>query len=194
MTHPRRLLVATVIAGALVAGATACTPDDPEPTPTPSATTPSATPTPTASPTPTLDAQQQRIEDAKAAYLAYTAAVNQVMQTAGATGWMETVVAPYVSGDLRPRLVSYYGQVSAQQLRQTGETKVASLEATESVEQRVVLEACLDNSGIDVVDPSGKSVLLEGFPDRLITVETMRQQDDGRWTLVASETDQARPC
>jgi type V secretory pathway adhesin AidA len=192
MTQPRNLIAAAILCAALVATTAACTPDDPTPSPTATTATPTPTPTPTPTRTPTVDARQQRIEDAKAAYVAYTAAVNDVMQNSGA-GATEKIIAPYVSGDLRPRLVSYYQQVVDQGLRQTGATKIASLEVV-SDDGTIVLDACLDNSGVDVVDPTGKSVLLPGFPSRLVTVETLRQQDDGRWTLVRSETDQARPC
>ena len=191
--RPRHLIATAIICAALVTTAAACTPDDPAPTPTPTtSTTPTSTPTPTPTPTPTLSEKDQNIADAKAAYLLYTAAFNEVMKASGA-GWMEKVIAPYVSGDLRPRLVNYFQQVADQGLQQTGDKKVASLEVV-SADGTVVLDACLDNSGVDVFDKSGKSVILEGFPDRLITVETVRRQDDGRWTLVDSQTDQDRPC
>lgn len=199
----RRRSVTYVAAGAAVAAviltaAVACSgggePGSTTTSPTP---TRSSTATPTSSPVPspseTPDATQLRIDDAKATYTEYTAAFNKAQQAGGGT-WMEDVVAPFTSGDMRPRMVSYFEQFVAQGLRQTGASRIAALTAVEATEQTVVLEACLDNTDVDVVDPNGASVMLEGFPARLITVETLRVQADGRWTLVDSKTDQERQC
>lgn len=200
MTRPRHPIATAIVCAALVTTTAACTHNDP--TPSPATTTATSTPTPTPTPTPTLtlSAEQQQIEDAKATYVDYVEAINTVA-IAGMSDWMEKVVAPYLAGDEREKRVSYYTQASEQGLRQTGEMTVASLTVTEytpnpagDFHETLTFEVCLDNSAVDVVDPAGTSVLLEGFPDRLITVETMRRQEDGRWTLIASNTDQARPC
>ncbi|GIG29272.1 hypothetical protein [Cellulomonas marina] len=200
MTHPRRLLVATVIAGALVAGTTACTPDDRKPTPTATTTTaPTPSPTPTPTPTPTLDPVQEQIGEARAAYEHYNAVDNAVQQ-AGMAGWQDQVI-PLVGGDYREVLVNYYTQASQQGLRQTGETAIASLTVTEHIPdpsggggEQVRMEACLDTSDSDIVNPEGASVTQPGFPDRLITAVLMQRQADGRWTVNAAETLQDRPC
>ncbi|WP_298462087.1 hypothetical protein [uncultured Cellulomonas sp.] len=191
-------LVALLTAGAL----TACTPDTTPPTTTPtSTTTPSQTPTP--SPTPTVDpaeaAKQANIDAAIAAYEAHIDAVNRVGQ-AGMVGWETDVLPAIGSSDLREEIVSLYTQLSEQGVRQTGEREIASLTVTDYVEdptgaghEQVRLDVCLDNSGVDEVDAQGKSILLAGYPPRLITSVLMQRQVDF-WTISEMVTQEGQQC
>jgi len=197
MTRPRHLIAAAILCTALVATtAAACTPDDPTPSPTTSSTsTPTTTPTPT--PTPTLSEKDQNIADAKAAYELYVATRN-VVEQGGMTNWREQIL-PLVGGDLRAQKVSFYEQAVEQQLRQTGATTIAALTATGYTpstvgNDQVTLEVCNDNSGVDLVDPSGKSVLQPGFPPRLTSIVVMQHQGGERWTVNSASADVDRPC
>lgn len=178
-----------------------CTSGDPDPTPTPTVTSPSPTqspdPTPTASPT--LDTQQQHIEEAKASYTTYISVSSEVEQ-AGMTDWQSKVM-PLVSGELRDIVQNFYEQASEQGLRQVGEPKIASMNVVEYVEdptgagfEQVRMEVCLDNSEVDVVDPAGNSVLLEGYPDRLLHDVLMQRQNSGRWTVTRNTTLEGQTC
>jgi hypothetical protein len=200
MTHPRRLLIATMLVSALVASATACTPDDPQPTPTPTATSPA--PTPTTTPTPTPDAQQQLIDEAKATYERYIEDRNEVEQ-ASMAGWEERILPYLGTPELAAERRSYYEQAIQQGLRQTGEQVIASLTVTNFASdpsgsgfEQITLEACLDNGGVDIVTPEGQSVLLPGYPTRLITEAVLQRQgnENATWALSSESTKEDRPC
>lgn len=202
-TPRRRPLFLTIgIAAALLIALgiflVACTGgDDPDPTPTtptPTETTPEPTPT---EPTPEDSAEaarQEAIDAAKARYTEFIAIRNEVDQAGGAGGY-EAIVGFLGTPDLMQTYEAIYTQWSEQGLRQTGERKVASVEVTDfqgdpTVEGQTLaatLKVCLDNTGVDVVDPSGKSVLLEGYPPRLIQDVQMQTQEDGRWTITKNE-------
>ncbi|HZL80515.1 MAG TPA: hypothetical protein VFC06_01005, partial [Demequina sp.] len=180
------------VCAALVTTTAACTHNDP--TPSPATTTATSTPTPTPTPTPTLtlSAEQQQIEDAKAAYKTYRSTTNEVEQ-AGMADWRERIL-PLVGGDMREKKVSFYEQAEQQGLRQTGEIAIAGMTVIASTDRTVTLEVCHDNTGADLVNPAGESVLLAGYASRLISTIEMFQQDDGRWTVNSGEADEERPC
>lgn len=187
-----------IVAGA--AGCTGNTGEDPTPSPTTSVTpTPTATPTPTPTEDPAEAAKQQNIDDAKAAYENFIAVTNRVEANAMA-GWQDEVMPLLGSGELRSERQSFYEQAATQGLRQVGDTKISSMTVTEYVpdpnglnHEQVRLDVCLDNSETDVVNPAGESVLLEGFPARLVIAVLMQRQDDGRWT-VNEDTTTERTC
>lgn len=201
---------ALVAAGAIAACSSIFGPPLTSPNSTPTATVepspssdPSAAPEP--SPTPTVDPaqalQDQNTADAIAAFEAHIAAADRVGQ-AGMVGWETEVLSTIGSGELREETVSLYTQLIEQGVRQTGDTEISSIVVTDYVadptgagHEQVRLDACLDISKAEMVNSGGESVLLEGFPTRLITTVLMQHQGPGGyWTVNESVTDQERPC
>lgn len=198
----RPLLLTIGIAAALLIALgiflVACTGgDDPDPTPppspTPTETTPEPTPTETTPDDPVEAARQEAIDAAKARYTDFIAVRNEVDQAGGAGGY-EAVLPFLGTPDLMQTYESIYAQWAEQQLRQTGERSVAAIKVTDlqgdpTAGQILIadLEICLDNTGVDVVNPAGESVLLEGYPARLLQDVRMQTQEDGRWTIIKNE-------
>lgn len=188
----RRILAASIgltLATGLLA---ACTTGGDHPTPSP--TTTKSSPTPTETETTPADpveaAKQANIDAAKARYVEFVATTNTIDQAGGINGY-EQVQDFLGTPEMMTERQSFYSQFAEKGLKQTGETKVASLTVTEYIgdptvagqTQQVRIDVCLDNGGVDVVRPDGTSALLPGYPTRLIQNVFMQTQQDGRWTI-----------
>lgn len=179
-----------IIAGVLVtvlaiAGIAFVVTNDGDPAVTPDA--PPSTPTAaTAAPT-TQPSQQAPADQAAAAAEARYREFLRVGDTVGANGFSRAAAyeAVAVSPELAVQQLSVR-QSRAQGLRQAGQTRLASLEVS-SVDldppaggyPKVVLQACLDVSGVDVTDRSGLSVVTADREPRSKSTVTMYQYKEG---------------
>lgn len=187
------------VAGILlvVAGATAgCTPGAPTVTNT-------STPTPSASPsaTPTLDpasaAERAAVEAATTALSALITASNEV----GMAGYADsTPIAGLVGGDLRVSVLDLNRQSAESGSRQVGSVTIADVAVAEydpgadgGGRERVILDACIDSTGMDIVLPDGTSRLDPTTPDRRVVQYTV-QNTDGHWTVDDLRSDATRTC
>jgi len=127
----------------------------------------------------------------------------------GQAGW--TSSAPYDTVTVAPeRQVREAGFRQARQIvggRQTGNTELASLSVTlvdltpePGGYPKVVLQACVDVSGVDVVDRSGKSVISPDRVSRAKSTVTMYEYapgtkgaERGGW-YVYEATSKGEPC
>lgn len=150
------LLAATALAAAL----TACAPA--------SAPTPSPTPTGFAS-------EEEAFAAAEATYRAYVDALNQVDLSDPAT--FEPVYALLdgeASDEERQTLSTYH----AEDLTVEGETRVTVLEPMDwdPDVRTTTLAACVDVSGVDVVNAEGESVVTGDRPDVQSVLVTLREK------------------
>ncbi len=170
--------------------------DDPDPTPTtptPTETTPEPTPTETTPEDPAEAARQEAIDAAKERYTDFIATISKANQASGAGGY-EALLPFLGTPELMQMYETVYAQWTEQGLRQTGDTKIASITVTDlqgdpTAGQILIadLEVCLDNTGVDIVNPAGESVTLEGYPDRILQDVQMQTQEDGRWTIIKDD-------
>lgn len=188
---------AAVTAVVLLAALTACTRS--EPTPAGTATgEPSATSSPTPTPDATDLAREQDVEAARAA-LAEFITVSNGLARAGYVDW--TPLAGLVSGTLRDGIIAEFADLAAAGLHDTGDTVVDGTEVVEHTAAPdgtagavVVLDACVDISGTDIVDANGTSILDPERPTRYVVTYRAVTQSDGRWTLDDSESHLDRTC
>jgi hypothetical protein len=189
----RRALVAAVLL--VSAGATmGCSPDAPPVLSTPK-------PSATVSVTPSLDpaeVQKQAAVDAATTTLtALIAASNEI----GLGGYADSApISGLVGGDLRVAMLDLNRQSAESSSRQVGSASVADVTVAEydagqvgGGRERVVLDACIDTTGMDIVLPDGSSRLDPNTPDRRIVQYTV-QNTDGHWTVDALTSDAARTC
>lgn len=189
----RRVWTAAVLLAVALAAA-GCTPGDPEPEPTTSASQ-------AVTPTPTTDPAEAQEEAAVAAATTALTALMQAVDEFAQGGYVDLgPLNGLVGGDLRTTLPATYEQSQAKGARQTGSTVLEDITLVEfqpgpsgGGREQVVLEACADSTGKDVVLPDGSSTLDPSFPKRLTMTYTV-QNNDGHWTVDAVEPDAARPC
>jgi len=170
--------------------------DDPDPkptTPAPTETTPEPTPTEPTPEDPAKAARQEAIDAAQARYAEFIATSNEVNKAGGAGGY-DALIMFLGTPELMQMYETVYAQWTEQGLRQTGDTKIAASKVTDlqgdpAARQTLIadLEVCLDNTGVEIVNPAGESVTLEDYPDRVLQRVQMQTQDDGRWTVVKDE-------
>ncbi|MBL0888136.1 hypothetical protein [Myceligenerans indicum] len=135
----------------------------------------------TVSPTPTDPAEaaaQERIADAVQRYKEFREIYDR-HQRAGTNGFSELNDNGYLAGmDHRARLKSVWDQYGEHKLKLIGEGEgLVSVENAEYKKgdpleaeftgHQIVFEACIDNTGTDVVTPDGTSVLQEGVSQRV---------------------------
>ena len=184
------------VVSAVAGGAVGCSPGSPDETSTSSATT-SATPTGT----PTTDpaaAQEQAFVDAATAALTALVATSDEIGQAGYADWAP--MAGLVGGDLRVRAQDLHEQRAASGSRQTGSTTIDDVTVAEydagpdgGGRERVVLDACVDTSDVDIVLADGTSRLDPDEPTRLVVRYTV-QNTDGHWTVDDIASDPAQTC
>ncbi|GEK23130.1 hypothetical protein [Cellulomonas xylanilytica] len=167
--------------------------------------TPTATSTPTAtvtaSPTPTLDpalAEQQESVEAATATLATFLRVSDEIAEAGYADW--SAMSTLVGGELRTNLVSFFEQSRDLGARQTSRGTVESIVLKEfqpgtpgAGGERVLLDACLDNSTSEVLLPDGSSDIDRSYPQRVVVTYTVQHHVDF-WTVDDAQSDASRTC
>lgn len=199
------------IAGCLVAAVSAAAVglvlltggSDDEPTAAPSASAPT-TSSPTPAPVISTPPKQEdvAVAEAKARYEQYLTVINRVAQE----GFKSS--RPYDTVTVAPQRTTQELELrrSAGQV-QTGDTKIASLSVS-AVDltpvpggyPKVVLRACVDVSGVDVLDAAGRSVVTATRKDRARSDVTMYRYakgtpgaEAGGW-FVYEATSKAEPC
>ena len=192
--------MATAVLAVLAVGA--CTTGSPAPAPsTPAPTTAPSSPLPTPTATPSLDAAAAK---KKAAVDAATTTLTTFIDRSNAVGQAgyddASSLSGSLGGDLRSRMKDLYDQRRTSGIRQTGDSKIESVEvakyepgAGSGVQGTVVLDACVDNSSMDVVLPDGSSRLDPDYPRRLVVTYTLRDTD-GHWTVDDVTSDAERTC
>ncbi|MGY4644512.1 hypothetical protein [Cellulomonas sp. URHB0016] len=152
-----------------------------------------------ASQPPTVDpsaARQNDVDDATAALLAFNAADNQV----GTGGYADrSPLDRYLSGDLRPAVISEYESYAASGVHQVGDVTIpttALVEYQDSVpgHEVVVLDACVDTSQADFLAADGSSIAAPDQHARHLVTYRMVHEDDGRWTVAGLDPGGGRSC
>ncbi|RHA39806.1 hypothetical protein D1825_11245 [Cellulomonas rhizosphaerae] len=168
-------------------------------TPTPAATVPSTAPTPVRSATidPAAAAQKQNVDDARAALATFNDLTNSTAQA----GYDAEPLSPMMTGELRPAVIVAYRDYAERKLKQTGTSTIDAVTMVKyepgpagAGKERVTLDACRDNSGIDVVTPDGKSAISDEGPDRFVVTYVAAHQEDDRWTFDSATPDRERAC
>src|SRR5699024_10873122 len=77
--------------------------------------------------------------------------------------------------------------------RQVGDVRVEHLDigpvSTSNGKASARATYCADSSGVDAVDSSGKSIVVEGRPDHFPTVMTLERSKDGEWIPMRESTE-----
>lgn len=202
----RRLAVVTsavIVAVVVLVGAflVVRSSEEPTPEPPPTAAPSEPAPSPPASSTPPAEEPPTAEEAATAAAETVYADYLQVFAEVAASSEADAAAFETVAvGDALSQ-----AQVSTENYRlagitQVGQPEIASLE-TQSVElgadggavPEVVLDACLDVTGFDLVQ-DGQSVLDPNTPDRLASVVTVREYPERGGWLVASVAAEGARC
>jgi hypothetical protein len=166
----RRLV--TLSAAALLAAVTlaACTQPDPGPT---------QSPVPTAKHTPAFASDAEALKAATDAYAAYLKMSDTIFSEGGAD---PERIRPFVSKHMEAREVSGYKDFEKRRWKSVGDStfdhvRVQQIDSRNRVP--ITLYLCLDVSGVDVVDASGKSVVSAKRPDRspVVAVFDIREAD-----------------
>jgi len=139
-----------VVAATLLLALAGCVPTDGHPSPSLSA-----------SATPVFASDAEALAAAEKAYAAYLKVSDEVAQG----GWKDVdSLVPYVRGAALSNDLKTAKDLSSKSLRQVGKTSFDSVKL-ESVDDRsdgttvVTVYLCLDVSGVDVIGPSGVSVV-----------------------------------
>lgn len=185
--------VALALAAAAAAAA-GCSPATPS-------TTSSPTSSVTASPTPTLDPAEVQEQEAVAAATATLTEFLRVSDEIGENGYADaSALDPLVSGDLRPRLVSVIEHSRSKGARLTARATVESVEVggyepgpDGAGRERVLLDACVDNSTSEILLPDGSSMIDRRYAQRVVVTYTVQHQGD-LWTVDDAQSDEARTC
>lgn len=157
----RTRVTATALAALLVLALAGCT--TPEPT----------DPTPT----PAFSSEEEAFAAAEATYRAYVDALNQVDLSDPETfedlyGW--TV------GELNASDRKQFSEWHAQELTKAGEAKVQTVaeERYDPESGEVVIDACYDVSGVDILNTKGESVVSSERPDQQPLAITLTPSSD----------------
>lgn len=175
--NTRSTAASALLSAVLMLTVAACDTEAPSPptsgtttTRTPASATSSPTPTPTSSPTPTDDAGR-----AVAAVVAYWAAIDAASTNPKTK--LETL-ASVARGQALAQWQTTIASDRAKSLTQVGQSQVVDGSATKQGGKFQVV-ACVDVSAVDVVDASGKSVVVEGRPDRQRYTYTVQKVSSG---------------
>lgn len=189
MTPLKRLAAGAAVA-ALMAGATACTKDDPAAAPTSTPATTSATPTaslvvtpsPTVTPTPkpTLSQRAQADADAIARMKEYYAVTDRLNQRPGTKKNSDARLKGVAIATELVYSVESIDSFRASGLHQTGTVRLDNIKiestklefqpkAKRPVIPTVAVNLCVIESGIDIIDRTGKSHVAAGRLPRIVT-------------------------
>ena len=140
-SHPRRLVAVGAVLAAAAAGASGCAPEA-EPEPTPSAG---------------FSSEEEALEAARATYEGYVEATNGLKFEDPSTS--EAVFA-WLEGDALSDEREIHSTAYAKNYKRTGASDVTLVSlASEADTVPLLINACVDNSQVEVVDSSGVSIL-----------------------------------
>ena len=162
MRPPLRAPSLAIIAALMLALGAACTPtNSSSPAPSPSVVSP-ATPTPSAT---SLDPLTQDLRSAEQAVVAMVAKVDQLAQDLNSDYTSLAEVARDQAFNTELSILQSY---TRNKWRQVGRQKVEAPTAIPDTVTKWNVTACLDVSGADVIDGSGKSVVDRTKPSRFL--------------------------
>ncbi|WP_210509169.1 hypothetical protein [Naasia sp. SYSU D00057] len=178
-----RLGIAVAIAGALALAGCAGEPS------TPSMTSAA----PTSPPTRIYDSEAEAARAAEAAYLAYQRVADEVGWDGGLEAERYETVATGTALEEGLRSGQQYRENKARAVGETVVTQV-TLQSVDLSDPTgaVTVYACVDVSGVDVVDESGQSLVKPDRPPRVL-FEVVTRQSDG-WLKVAERSIWASEC
>lgn len=193
--HARAALIAPAVGVLTMVALSACGGSDPAPIEIPEAPAAEASET---NPDPEPDPQERDVAAAKAAYEEFVTTLN----TVGASGYEDPApVSALLWGDVDYRtavldsLIDYHRRG----ITQVGEQRIVDLTLAEYLPdpsdtgQRVVLDACVDNSDVDQIDPDGTSILMDDGVDRIPATVTMQHSEE-QWTVSNVEWHRGEQC
>ncbi len=190
--HRARGLVVLLAATLLTSGC-----KDPQPSPPSSTVAPSTTPAPSspqpstsASPTPTAltPAEKDRIGAAETVTRYWAVLDDVATDPAKSLNLIATVARDQAADQARVEL----GSLQTQGWTQVGRSSVESAQATTKDGKTFTVTACVDVSGVDIVDKAGKSVVRSGRPDRQKYTYTVVKTSNGFFVTV--DTLKGEPC
>lgn len=164
----------------------------PEPLP-PVSPVPLSVPAPTPSP---LTDEVHSIRAADTAIDSLVAANNEILQRAdGGTQGLQNIAAGFVWGELQA-LATERAQLG---YRQVGEATIRSVTARavdlEASPPTVVLDVCVDATGVDIVDANGQSLRGLLYDPGSPTLNVYGAQYlDGLWKIATHEIPDSAPC
>jgi len=182
-----------------VLGVAGCSGDSsPAPSTSSSSTTATITaPTPSASPSPSLTPEQQAAEEAKSAFIVYQRTIDEVNQRGG-TKARQDLSTVAMNGQLE-FLVDDANRLQANHWHQVGSSKikrvsVQGVSLTKGKLPQVSLKACLDLSGTDAVDASGKSVRKPGTLPAFEQIVILTRVGGNQWLVSQEEDTPVKSC
>jgi hypothetical protein len=186
---------AALAAMALVAGLSGCVSGEPEAAPSVAVSEVSASPSP--SPVdPAEAAKEERIAAAQEWYEGYVE-ISTTYYKKGEDPFWELADNGYIGQEIKTTLQAYGKEFTEKKFKQVGDTVVASYSNAkyegdplndDVTGHRVTMDACIDNTGMDVVKPDGSSTLNQDFPKKVIVTIVMQGQPAGNWALVKNES------
>ncbi|NNM46993.1 hypothetical protein [Knoellia koreensis] len=167
----------------------ACNDPDPQPPVTSSWTTTTSTSTAsTSTPTP-LNPAQRDIKSAEETIGRYWRVLDQLAaDPKKSLNLISTVARGQAASQSRVEL----GALQAKGWTQVGQSVVRSSSATTKDGKAFAVVACIDVSGVDVVDTAGTSVVKAGRPDRQEYTYTVSKVPQGFFVTV--DTLKGKPC
>ena len=196
------VLAAAIIAVIAVSGC------DGSPAPSPTSTSPSSpseSPSPTTTRSPASESEEAAA-DAEAVVRDYYAVVDELRSDPASDLVGLDAVASSIALSSLQRMVE---RERGDGWHQTGRTKIVTIDlqgvelnntdADGAVAPLVLLDVCIDVSGVDVLDANGSSVAAAGHPttgwERQTVINHDRENDPvGGWRVSTSETLGRQPC
>lgn len=177
-SHPaiprRTALFAAVSAATITALLAGCSPD-PAPTPTPA-----------------FDSENEAFADAEATYRAYNDALNLV-DPSDPTTFEATY--EFTAGDFEASDRENFTEMHAEGFTIIGDSRVTKFAGTETnrLRTRVNATVCIDVSAVDVLDPTGSSIV---NPDRLdlYAIEVEFRAHAGHLLIERADARDGAPC
>lgn len=166
----------------------ACNDPDPQPPVTSSSTTTTSTSTTTSTTTPLTSAEKD-IKAAEETIGRYWKVLDQLAaDPKKSLNLISTVARGQAANQSRIEL----GTLQAKGWTQVGESVVRSSSATTKDGTTFAVVACIDVSGVNVVDTAGKSVVKAGRPDSQQYTYTVSKAQQGFFVTV--DTLKGKPC
>lgn len=192
-TTPTAIL--TTAAAALLVLTAGCTSKDPAPPAgaAPGTATPSQSATPTPTPTPSPTPSKQQIVGKRAGEF-YTTWFEIMSDPKRPVSDLTTVARgpalnAYTEGTEKLRKA---GERATGPLPRIYDVQVGTASTGDEGRERIPVSVCIDATGIDQVDASGKSVKVPNRPDKFSKDTWLEQWPDG-W-YVMGEADGKKPC
>lgn len=184
-----RALGAAASLAAVMVLISACNDPDPQPPVTSSPTTiPSTSTTTTSTPTPLTPAEKD-LKSAEETIGRYWEVLDQLAaDSKKSLNLISTVARGQAASQSRIEL----GTLQAKGWTQVGQSVVRSSSATTKDGKTFAVAACIDVSGVNVVDKAGKSVVKAGRPDRQQYTYTVSKAPQGFFVTV--DTLKGKPC